>query len=120
MTLSSPTSNPSTISFNLHSQARPENKNPTISIDKNNSIYKQKIIPIAEATEGTRGSICGVIVKISAVNRKNEDELYQVYVIDESSLQPLRVSVYLPSEDKQPYFKVSFKNCFKNSTLEPA
>lgn len=100
--MESPIKNPTRISYSVHN----EKFNRTVSIFKNDKTYEQTIIPIADLTNERRGSICGVIVKVSSVSRVMEDMLYQVYVMDESTQQPIRVSVYLSKEDTQPYFQV--------------
>ena len=104
--LTSPINNPTHITYKLHKEQSIESKNNIVSFYKNGTTYTTNIIPLAKLTEGMRGNICGVVVKVSPVRVLSEDKLYQVYLIDESLQQPLRVSVYLHNEDTQPYFQV--------------
>lgn len=110
----SPLNHPSIISFSTQQHSKPSSDSCTIEVFKNHTTIKRKLIPLNGLHEGQRCCISGVLVKISPMSKKSEDQLYQVFLIDETTSVPIRISVYLQSNDTNPYFQVFF--CHSNNT----
>ena len=102
--LLSPLSTPSIINVSI--QQNSVTKNYMMEIFKNDRFYNQRILPLSELHHENRGNICGVLVKVSSCIPCGEDKLYQVFLVDESTQVPFRVSVYLHNEDANAYFQV--------------
>lgn len=102
----SPISQPSTISFSIHHHSKPSSHSYSIEVFKNHIANKRQLIPLNGLREDMRCCISGVLVKVSPVSKKSEDQLYQIFLIDETTSVPIRISVYLQSDDTNPYFQV--------------
>lgn len=102
----SPINHPSIISFSTQQHSKSSSDSYSIEVFKNHTTNKRKLVPLNELHEGQRCCISGILVKVSPMSKKSEDQLYQVYLIDETTSVPIRFSVYLQSNDTNPYFQV--------------